>query len=463
MAVATPQYAQWLTTRQLRELSDTLGDPAVVRLAREGAYRAFLELPVEPNPTYRGYSIFGGTTLEGLDPAGSEGPVEKPLNAEATVEVVHDASGTRVEMPDALMAAGVKFRTLTELWKDPSRSAEIFSQQAPTDKLHGLALALTNRAFELVVPDRCSVPVRVRDITVLSRPHESLCVYRGLRVGTQARLLYSEELYSTSEAAAMGTRLYGSLVDLDAAQDSTVRYLTVHVPDPLAVAIYQRHATVGPKARMAWTWAGFGGYRTRTKNLTELPGNGSQVDDLQTMYGAHAQAYESAIQISHIGTDTRGMSMTRGVFRDQAKGVSRGLVRIEKDARKTVSYLSEHAMLLSRGARSETIPVLEILCRDVKATHSTSVAPVDPEKVFYVRSRGIDENDAVRMIGEGFLAHVLDRAPIAELRELLYPLLTARWETQPLQYGGQGLRGLPALSVTDEVAPDEWRFDAKLR
>ena len=73
--------------------------------------------------------------------------------------------------------------------------------------------------------------------------------------------------------------------------------------------------------------------------------------------------------------------------------MSRGLVRIEKDARRTLELpLSEHAMLLTRGARSDTIPILEILCRDVKATHSTSVAPVDPEKVFYLESRGVPED-----------------------------------------------------------------------
>ncbi|EQD30836.1 SUF system FeS cluster assembly, SufBD, partial [mine drainage metagenome] len=53
------------------------------------------------------------------------------------------------------------------------------------------------------------------------------------------------------------------------------------------------------------------------------------------------------------------------------------------------------------GARSDTIPILEILCRDVKATHSTSVAPVDPDRVFYLESRGHPTSSAVRMIGRG--------------------------------------------------------------
>ena len=120
-------------------------------------------------------------------------------------------------------------------------------------------------------------------------------------------------------------------------------------------------------------------------------------------------------------------------------------------------------MLLSPGARSDTIPILEILCRDVKATHSTSVAPVDPEKVFYLESRGMDEPEAIRMIGEGFLSYVLERAPIAGLREILYPMLAARWEGRDLPWKGESTPVLPELSVSGTEAAPEWRFDTKLR
>jgi len=143
--------------------------------------------------------------------------------------------------------------------------------------------------------------------------------------------------------------------------------------------------------------------------------------------------------------------------------MSRGLVRIEQPARRTLSFISEHAMLLSRGARSDTLPILEILCRDVKATHSTSVHPVDPEKIFYLESRGIPNADAVRMVGEGFLAYVHERAPVAGLREILYPSLEARWNGGVLAWSAEHPPTLPALEVSGTDAAPEWRFDAKLR
>ena len=210
-------------------------------------------------------------------------------------------------------------------------------------------------------------------------------------------------------------------------------------------------------------WTGLGGYRVKIRNHTHLTGRASVAEDLQTFYGAREQSYDSAVDFTHVGTDTHGQSITRGVFTDQARGMSRGLVRIEPEARKTIAYVSEHAMLLSRGARSDTIPILEILCRDVKATHSTSVAPVDPEKVFYLESRGMDESAAIRMIGEGFLSNVFDRAPVAGLRELLYPALQARWDGHEILWRDGEYPALPRLEVTGTEASPDWRFDSKLR
>ena len=466
MAAASnvPQYARWLDPDRLRTLSTELGDPDPVVAARHRAFEAFEQLPVEPNPIYRGYANIGGADLSALAPSGRGAPVPLPPSDPATLRVVHDASGTRTELPRALAEAGVRVRTLPEIWKGADEAPGwVISPAVADDKLTAFARAMTNRAVEIDVPDRCPLPVRVQELTILSQPDEILSIRRRLRVGPGSRLLVSEEVYSTGHGASARQRLHGSSTDLALGEGATARYLTVHAPDPSAVSLYQRYATLGARARLGWVWTGFGGLRIRAKMLTELAGNGSDAEDLQTFYGRGSQAYDSQVQITHLGTDTHGQSITRGLFADSSQGVSRGLARIEKEARKTLSYLSEHAMLLSRGARSDTIPILEILCRDVKATHSSSVAPVDPEKVFYLESRGIARPEAVRMIGEGFLSHVLERAPIAQLRDHLYPLLAARWDDREIRWETGRFPALPPLSVTDEVAPEEWRFDAKLR
>jgi Fe-S cluster assembly protein SufD len=464
MAAAAPRFDQWLSNEQVHDLSRSLADPGPFVAARDDAFERFQRLPIEPNPLFRGYGYFTNVDLSGLDASASGAPVPLPPPLPGAIRIVHDASGTRVEVPSRLRSMGVRALALPEVWAGPVAELSQFlrGSEEPIDKLSALASTLLNRGYRLEVPDTVTEPVRVQDLTVLSVPHQALSVRRSIRTGSKTQLLFTEEVYA-SPGAAPGQRLYASSTDLDLGERSKTVYLTVHAPDLRTVSVYRRTATTGEEGRLGWLWNGFGGFRTKIRNHTTFTGRGSQVDDLQTFYGASDQSFDSSVDFTHVATDTRGQSITRGVFRDSSRGMSRGLVRIEPSAAKTVVIISEHAMLLSPGARSDTIPILEILCRDVKATHSTSVAPVDPEKVFYLESRGIGPSDAVRMIGEGYLSYVHDRAPIAGLREILYPALAARWEGQEIVWDPAAFPALPELEVQGTELAPEWRFDAKLR
>ncbi|HLM92122.1 MAG TPA: SufD family Fe-S cluster assembly protein [Thermoplasmata archaeon] len=464
MAAAIPRYEEWLPLARVEELGRSLSDPHEFHQIRLDAHSRFLSLPLEPNPLYRGYGYFSGVDLTGIDPKVDGSSISLPSPIPGALRVVHDVSGTRVELPGTLKDAGVSVRTLAEIWTQGGTATREFlrGSEDPVDRLSALATATLNRGYRLDVPDGCRIPVRVQEITALSVPHEALSLRRSIHAGTGSQLLVTEEVFSTPNGHA-GQRLYASSVDLDLGADTKVVYLGVHAPDLKAVSVYRRTATTGPRSRLAWVWNGLGGYRTKIRNHTQLSGEASAVLDLQSFYGMKDQSYDSSIDLTHVATDTHGQSITRGVFSDEARGMSRGLVRIEHQARKTISIISEHAMLLSKGARSDTIPILEILCRDVKATHSTSVAPVDAEKVFYLESRGIPPADSIRMIGEGFLSYVLERAPVAGLREILYPALAARWEGGDLSWAEGKYPNLPALDVTGTEAAPEWRFDSKMR
>ena len=464
MASTSPRFQEWLHRDEVTRLARAVGDPEEFSRQRAEAYERFRELPIEPNPLYRGYGYFTNVDLTGVDPLVRGPSVGLPPRLDGAVRIVHDASGTHVEVPAELEQAGVRVTTMDEIWNAhrPGLDGFLRGAEEPPDRLSALATALLNRGYVLDVPEQVGTPVRIQEISVLSTPKQALSVRRAFRVGARVQLLATEEVYST-RSPPDGQRLYASNTDLDLGDRAKVLYLTVHAPDLRTVSVYRRTATTGADARIGWMWNGLGGYRAKVRNHTRLTGRGSVAEDLQTFYGAKDQSYDSSFDLTHSSTDTHGTSYTRGVFTDEARGMSRGLVRIEKDARKTVALISEHAMLLSRGARSDTIPILEILCRDVKATHSTSVAPVDPEKVFYLESRGVPPPEAIRMIGEGFLSSVFDRAPIAGLREILFPSLQARWDGEEIVWEEDRYPALPRLDVTGTELTPDWRFDSKLR
>ena len=463
MAVEIVQ-PRWLSPGTVTALSRELSDPAPIAAARRLAAERVAELPMEPNPLYRTYGYFAGVELGAADPTVRGTPVALPPLGRQTVQLLHDASGTRFRASPDLPPSVATFTDLASIWANDGDAARTFfaPDGALTDRLSAVSAATLNRGYRLTIHPGAEGPIRVQDLTVLSQPREALSVHREIHLKPETSVLVTEEAFSTP-TPSNGQRLVASTTKLHLDRAARAAVLTVHAPDDEAVAVYSRQARLGPQSRLTWMWNGLGGFRTKLRNLTELHGDGADVEDLQTFFGDRNQSYDSSIQISHIGRETHGQSVTRGVFRETARGMSRGLVRIESEARGTLSYLSEHAMLLSRGARSDTIPILEILCRDVKATHSTSVAPVDPEKVFYLESRGMSGTAAVRMIAEGFLANVLDRSPIGRLRDLLYPHLAARWDKTPILWGPEALPCLPALEEGAGTTGGDWRFDAKLR
>jgi Fe-S cluster assembly protein SufD len=141
-------------------------------------------------------------------------------------------------------------------------------------------------------------------------------------------------------------------------------------------------------------------------------GNGSQhVDHFTTI--DHAKPSGASREYFH------------GILDDKARGVFRGRVIVRRDAQKTDARQTNRNLLLSRDSEADSRPQLEIHADDVKCTHGATVGPLDEEKVFYMRSRGIDEASAKGLLTYAFAADILDRFELPGLRGTLEGKLLA--------------------------------------
>jgi Fe-S cluster assembly protein SufD len=113
--------------------------------------------------------------------------------------------------------------------------------------------------------------------------------------------------------------------------------------------------------------------------------------------------YELNLVMSHLTEDTFGRVMIKGVAENGARIKVRGLVEISKQAQETDSFLAMKVLLLDNKSSAVAIPELSILANTVKASHSASVGKIDEEQLFYLKSRGIKENEAKNVIIKGFM------------------------------------------------------------
>ena len=106
----------------------------------------------------------------------------------------------------------------------------------------------------------------------------------------------------------------------------------------------------------------------------------------------------------------------------------RGMIRVDPGAQQTDAFQESRNLLLSTDAHADAIPGLEIEADDVRCTHAAAVAQVDREQLYYLRARGLREADAKRLVIDGFMQALVERASDGPIRQALSGALEWRLE-----------------------------------
>jgi Fe-S cluster assembly protein SufD len=171
----------------------------------------------------------------------------------------------------------------------------------------------------------------------------------------------------------------------------------------------------------------FGGGVVRVNPSVELAGAGSQGQLYGLSYSDSGQHLESQVYLFHKGRETRGDVLYKGALQGAgARSVWIGDVLIGPDAVGTDSYEANRNLVLTDGARAESIPNLEIETGDIRgAGHASATGRFDDEQLFYLQSRGITEEEARRLVVIGFLSDIVQRIGIPALESELHEAIEA--------------------------------------
>lgn len=151
--------------------------------------------------------------------------------------------------------------------------------------------------------------------------------------------------------------------------------------------------------------------------MLDAPGSSCVVGGLYFTYGT--QHIDNHIVIDHLKSHTVSDLYFKGILDDRSKAVFSGGVIVHPNAQKSEAYQKDQNLLLSEGARINTKPMLEIYADDIQATHGATAGAVADEAIFYMRSRGIDEDTARDLLVHGFATEIIDRVSLDPLREYL--------------------------------------------
>ncbi len=424
---ATPEHVEALAAQR--------SEPGWLREDRLEAMTAFEALPLEGNLLYTPYVDLRAASLEGAAPyvrtatVGS-GESALPKDIAGLIEIHEDGVAVHA-LSDRARAAGVRLLTLGEL----VRTDEAFAREllaggpllAANEKLAQLARAAWSQGIVVHVPAGVSLEQPIVLRWTVGAPR-ALIARTVIVLGDGAEASIVEELVASDQTTPGAQALLSGSTEIRLGAHARLAMASLQELGPDHVLFQQRRAELGEAADLRWALAQLGGRLVRSRVDNVLSGDRSTVEQVEIVFGAADQIHDLTSYTRHVGRDTTGQLLSKGVLMDRARTYMKGLITIEKTAIGTDSFLGEFGMNLSRGARSVAIPSLEIDQPDCRrAAHSSSVGPIDEDQLFYLESRGIPPEEARKFIVLGFLEPVVARVPLEDARDRLREALEAKW------------------------------------
>ena len=272
----------------------------------------------------------------------------------------------------------------------------------------GLNTALMEEGFVLHVPagETLDAPLHVRFDWSAEAGDRHVRLLVDLGEGAQATILETHDGAPAFSTVVTEVRL------ADAASLTHVRI------DRLGAGARLSAVTLGEVGAAAQYKAfnlSEGGHFCRNEALFALVGEGANVEIDGAFLVTGDSHCDNTTVITHAVPDTTSRQAFRGVLSGRSRSAYQGCVKVAEDAQKTDAYQMSRALLLSREARIATKPELEIYADDVKCSHGATAGEMDGDALFFLRSRGIVEEEARAMLVEAFLQEAVETIERADL------------------------------------------------
>ena len=226
-------------------------------------------------------------------------------------------------------------------------------------------------------------------------------------------------------------QLHAAVVELVTLDDATIKYSTVQNwyagdRETGVGGVYnfvtKRGACRGARSHISWTQVETGSAITWKYPSCILIGDGSVGEFYSVALTNGKMQADTGTKMIHLGRDTRSTIISKGISADGSSNVYRGLVQIHKKAAGARNYTSCDSMLVGPKAQAHTYPYVDVQRDDARVEHEASTSKLSEDQLFYLRARGIAQEDAIGAIVNGFCKDVLEVLPLefaAEARKLL--------------------------------------------
>jgi len=325
--------------------------------------------------------------------------------------------GSQIQLDKSLVEKGVVFTDFRTAERDHSELLKKLIGQIvkPEDgKFAALASALAGNGVLLYVPKNLTVDAPLH--SVLWGPGSNLAHFSHLIVFVDdgASVTYVHEAASPDET---GHAMHAGIVEIHVGQDANLRFVELQSWGRHIWNFSHERARVERGGNLDWIFGAVGSRLTKNFSDLDLAGEGAQGRMSGFYFTDGTQHLDHDTQQNHLAPHTTSDLLFKGALRGKSRSVWQGMIYVAPGAQKTDGYQANRNLVLSDGARADSIPGLEILADDVRCTHGATVGKLEKEPLFYLKSRGIPQADAERLVVEGFFDPIMQRIPFEGVRE----------------------------------------------
>lgn len=325
---------------------------------------------------------------------------------------------------------GVLFTDLATALRDHAEAVEDYIGQIvrPEEgKFAALASAMARDGVVLYVPKNVQLEQPLHSI--LWAPGEDHVYFSRVLIileeGASATFVHE-----AASPTGDGEAVHNGIVEIFVGDGASLKFVELQNLGEHTWNFTHERAKVGRSANLDWIFGAIGSRLTKNFSDIDLLGEGANARMSGFYFANGRQHLDHDTQQNHMAPHTTSDLLYKGGLVDNSRSVWQGMIYVAPGAQQTDGYQANRNLVLSKSARADSIPGLEIMADDVRCTHGATIGQLEEEPIFYIMSRGITRAEAERLVIDGFFAPIMERVPFEGVRERFEEMIDAKLGTQ---------------------------------
>ena len=212
--------------------------------------------------------------------------------------------------------------------------------------------------------------------------------------------------------------LHAGCVELFVKDDATLRYSTIENWSRNMYNLNTKRAIVGKNGAIEWVSGSFGSKVSMLYPMSILKGEGARSEFTGITFASNGQHLDTGTKVVHAAPNTTSTVNSKSISKNGGYAFYRGLIKVAKGAYGCKSTVSCESLMLDNESKSDTLPIIILNNDNIDIGHEAKIGRISDESIFYLMSRGIDEEEAKAMIVRGFVEPITKELPLEYAVEL---------------------------------------------